>query len=130
MEEVVRRREEKVKEMVERLRHFAEDLKEVYGRVTAVLVGSYARGDFNAWSDVDVLVVVEEAESNPLRRYDRVTPILSRYDIPIEPIIATKKEFERGLEKKSPFIVDSLKHGKPIIDELEILKTAGQLKKT
>lgn len=36
-------------------------------KVSAILIGSYARGDFNKWSDVDVLLIAEFA-GNPLER--------------------------------------------------------------
>jgi len=54
-------------------RQFAEAVRRRLGRATVVLYGSYARGDFNLWSDVDV-IVVSDAFSGvpPLRRYDLV----------------------------------------------------------
>ncbi len=120
MAKIVKLREKRIKDVIDFLHSFVKDVKKIYGCVTVILVGSYARGDFNVWSDIDVLVVVEKAESNPLRRYDNIIPVLLRYDLPIEPIIITRKEFFKGLKKKNPLIIDSLKYGKVILDELKI----------
>jgi hypothetical protein len=49
--------------MIERARRFAADLdRRLTGAVVAaVVVGSVARGDWNVWSDIDVLVVADPA---------------------------------------------------------------------
>ena len=45
----------------------------------AVLHGSYARGDFGEWSNVDVLVVVKgPLPKSPLKRLDLVEECLAR----------------------------------------------------
>jgi len=41
--------------------------------VTAVLVDSYARGDFNLWSDVDVLLISDSFPERPLERLKMLT---------------------------------------------------------
>ena len=46
-------------------------LKKKLGKVTVVLYGSYARGDFNLWSDVDILLISDAFENiRFLDRYD------------------------------------------------------------
>jgi Nucleotidyltransferase domain. len=35
------------------------------------MIGSYARGDFNRWSDVD-LVVISDFKGNPLERLEKL----------------------------------------------------------
>ena len=37
-------------------------------KVTAMLVGSHARGDFNLWSDIDVVLISEDPEGGPIER--------------------------------------------------------------
>jgi predicted nucleotidyltransferase len=37
-------------------------------RVTAILIGSYARGDFNLWSDVDIILISEDLVGYPVER--------------------------------------------------------------
>jgi len=47
------------------------------GRATVILYGSYARGDFNLWSDVDLIIVSEAFEGvRPLDRYDLIQDLL------------------------------------------------------
>ncbi len=52
--EARRRERERV---IELLRDYAELLRRRLGRITLLLYGSYARGDFNLWSDIDVVIV-------------------------------------------------------------------------
>jgi len=118
---IIEVRKMKIKKIIQYLNNFASDLKKIYGNVSVILVGSYARGDYNVWSDVDVLIVVKRADNNPLKRYDKLIPVLLKYEIPIEPIIITEKEFFRGLSKKNPLIVESIKYGKVIRDDLNII---------
>ena len=59
LERVLRERRERRRRVIEALRAYAGELRRALGRVTLILYGSYARGDFNAWSDVDVIVVSE-----------------------------------------------------------------------
>lgn len=37
-------------------------------KATVILIGSYARGDFNLWSDVDILLISESLSGNPIER--------------------------------------------------------------
>lgn len=69
---VIARRRAAQAELVARARDFAAGLDPSLGTVAAVVVGSVARGDFNLWSDLDLLVV---AESLPRRSWDRALVI-------------------------------------------------------
>lgn len=64
MEDVIRERERERRRVVERAKAYVSSLE---GKLSAFLIGSYARGDFNAWSDVDLLVV-GDFRGNPLER--------------------------------------------------------------
>ncbi len=67
------------------------------GPATVILYGSFARGDFNLWSDVDVIVVSNVFEGvRPLDRYD-ILPAVER----IEPVPVTLHEFRQLLSKPS-----------------------------
>ena len=39
------------------LKQYSSILEEKLGKVTLILFGSYARGDFNLWSDVDIIII-------------------------------------------------------------------------
>ncbi|NPA05329.1 MAG: nucleotidyltransferase domain-containing protein [Crenarchaeota archaeon] len=91
------------------------------GRVTVVLYGSYARGDFNEWSDVDVLVVAEGLPRNPLRRLDLVEECM-REALLVEPVLVTPGEFESMLSKGNPLILDAVEHGVVLRDDLGLFR--------
>ncbi len=39
------------------LKQYSNILEEKLGKTTLILFGSYARGDFNLWSDVDIIII-------------------------------------------------------------------------
>ena len=89
--------------------------------VVAVLHGSYARGDFNGWSDVDVLAVVKgPLPQDPLRRLDLVEGCLARAPR-VEPIMITLEEFKTLLKKNDPLTLSALGEGVPLVGGLEAL---------
>ena len=64
----------RVLDLAERL---AERLRDSLGPVTVLLHGSYARGDFNLWSDVDVILVSPRFRGvRVLDRYDMIQSLL------------------------------------------------------
>ncbi len=77
---------------------YSRRLREELGRVTVILYGSYARGDYNLWSDIDLLVISEKFKN---------VRILDRYDlIPqpppgVEPVPLTPGEFVENLGKNT-----------------------------
>lgn len=65
----------------------------------AALVGSVARGDFNLWSDIDVVVI---AEALPERLPDRALALVMDAPAGVQPIGFTPNEFERAYRKGDP----------------------------
>ncbi len=92
-----RRRVEVWLEALDKAAATAERLAARLGSVTVILHGSYARGDFNVWSDVDLIVISERFEDiRPLDRYDLISDLL---DSGIEVIPMTPREFTMQLAK-------------------------------
>lgn len=85
-------------------------------RVTAVLIGSYARGDFNLWSDIDILLISEDFVGNPLDR-------LRSIDAPpgYQIIALTPKEFKMLMEKREIMVMEAMEYGVVLRDDLKIL---------
>jgi predicted nucleotidyltransferase len=103
-------------EAIRTARGVAERVKACFEKVSVVLIGSYARGDFN---DVDVLIVVEKAPSNPLERMDC---LLERCPPPagVEPIILSLSEFMRQKHLATPLYTEACGQGVVLVDDLEL----------
>jgi uncharacterized protein len=74
----------------------------------AYAAGSVARGDFNVWSDIDVVVV---ADTLPDRVPDRTALLTSEAPPRIQPIGFTPEEFERARRKRNPLVLEALALG-------------------
>jgi predicted nucleotidyltransferase len=107
--EVVERRLRRWREVIEGAREFARSLE---GPVSAILVGSYARGDFSAWSDVDILLI-GKFEGRPPERLERV-----RAPPGFEVIPLTPEEAVRAAEKGNPLLVEAAERGVVLRDDL------------
>lgn len=85
-------------------------------KVTAILVGSYARGDFNLWSDVDVILISEEFKGGPIER-------LKALDIPqgFQVIPLTPREFERLLARGDVLAAEAVKQGIILRNDLNLI---------
>lgn len=57
-------------ERVDVARRWADGLPESLRVVAVVVIGSVARGDFNKWSDLDVLVVADDLPDDPRERLE------------------------------------------------------------
>jgi hypothetical protein len=80
----------------------------------AVVVGSVARGDFNVWSDIDVVVV---AEGLPERALDRIGFLLEDAPAGIQPVGFSRAEFLSALAKRNPLAVEALERGVVLLGE-------------
>ena len=119
MERIIEERMREREKVINTVKDFAGKLDSIWDKVSVVIVGSYARGDFNEWSDIDVLIIVENEHPNPLKRYNKLVKLLVNPEYAkIEPIIITKKEFVKGLERKNPLIIEALEKGIVIKDKL------------
>lgn len=106
-EAILQRRREERDELVSRARRFAAALPAPL-RIRAVVVfGSVARGDFNLWSDVDVLVVADELPDRFLERIDTLGPPPAR----VQPIAWTSGEWHKESARGNPIAVEGREHG-------------------
>lgn len=111
MERVIEKRIREWRRVVEKARSWALSLRL---EATVVLVGSYARGDFNVWSDVDIVIVSPAFKGlNPIER-------LKTVDAPpgFEIIPWTPEELDRMIAKKNPLALELVEHGIILRDDL------------
>jgi hypothetical protein len=96
----------------------ASYVKDVAGEVpvtVAVVFGSYARGDFNTWSDIDVLVVSDAFPPGFRERMD----VLWRHRPPgIEPVGWTVAELAERRRRVDPIAVEADTVGVVVAGEL------------
>lgn len=76
--------------------------------------GSVARGDFNAYSDIDVLVV---AEGFPQRYQDRLEALGWPTPGRVEPIPWTPTEYRHRLQRRDAIALEALESGVSLIGE-------------
>lgn len=89
-------------------RVWAEGLPGDLDVVAAVVVGSFARGDFNKWSDIDVLVVAHNLPDGLLERLN----LLGAAAPPgLQPIGWTTTELARRLRSRDPLALEAYGRG-------------------
>lgn len=89
------------RKIVERLKHVLEQRVNLH---QIILFGSRARGDFNAESDMDVLVVVDTPVTPEIRAAVSECTWQVGFDagIMIAAVLFSRKEWEEGPEHYSP----------------------------
>lgn len=58
-----------------------------------ILFGSYARGDYNSDSDIDIVFIIDDKSENKRNIKHKIDNILKDRFLPIDIIIYTKDEF-------------------------------------
>jgi predicted nucleotidyltransferase len=71
--------------------------------VAAVVVGSVARGDFNHWSDLDVLVVADDLPDRWLDRCEALAPVPPG----LQPIGWTPNELAARRRRRDPIALEA-----------------------
>ncbi len=101
---------ERSEEVFEKIRAYVDAVVRRLNPQLVVLFGSFATGDINEGSDVDILVVADFNEGF-LERIGTLME-LNTFGIPIEPLGYTPEEFEDMKGRKNPFILEVLEKGK------------------
>jgi len=69
-----------------------------HGATKAFLIGSYARGSADAWSDVDLVVVMPSDKPFVSRPLD-LADVLDALPIAADLLVYTPEEFEQGMKR-------------------------------
>ena len=111
--EILKKRRALREKVIEEARRWASNLP---FKSSVILIGSYARGDFNLWSDVDI-VLIAELQGNPLERLKSID-----YPPGYEVIPLTLQEFLTQLSKRNPIAMEAVSNGVILRDDYNIEK--------
>ena len=104
---VLERRRADQAERIDLARSLAATLDPGIGVRAVVVFGSVARGDFNVWSDVDVLVVADRLPDGFLARAD----VIATKPPGVQVVAWTPAEFHRQLERNNPIALEARRCG-------------------
>lgn len=108
---VLERRRLEQQALLDRAQVFACGLDPALGVRAVVVFGSVARGDFNLWSDVDVLVV---ADHLPDRWLDRMEAI-GDAPAPVQPLAWTPVEWHRQHARRNAIAEEAVQLGRWLV---------------
>lgn len=103
MRRAVDRRRAEREQMIDSTRRYFRAKATRMSLHAAYLIGSVARGDFNLWSDVDVVIVAGDL---PERFLDRIE-LFSDRPPGVEVFPYTPDEFESELSRRNPMVVEA-----------------------
>ena len=94
------------------IRQIVEKLKNEYKPKKILLFGSYAYGEPEEDSDIDLLII-KDTDMRPIDRWLKVKKILRDPErtLPVSPLVYTEQEIENRVKMKDFFIEDILKRG-------------------
>jgi len=104
-------------EVFERIARYKEKVARELNPKRIILFGSFARGDFNEGSDVDLIVISDWRQDF----LDRIKVLLdmNEFGLPLEAIGYTEDEFEQMTREGNRFIAEVIATGKIIYSEQE-----------
>lgn len=102
---VIERRLAEQAEAIAKAAAWATQLVRGRGSISAVVVfGSYARGDFNKWSDIDVLVI---DDCLPESGRDRIDLLWADRPAPVQPVGWTAAELQTRRQRRDPIALEA-----------------------
>jgi predicted nucleotidyltransferase len=107
-------------ELISRARDFASHIPDALGVSAVVIAGSVARGDFNLWSDVDLVVVTDNLAPRLLDRFDQLGPRPPS----VEPHPMTRAEARSRLARGDPLVLEAMERGIWLVGSPEALQAA------
>ncbi len=119
LEAVIQRRRAERTALLDQARHFVAGLDTLLSLRAAVVFGSVARGDFNRWSDIDVLIMADNVCGDALERLDAlgVRPPL------VQPIAWTPQEWQARLVRRDPIAHEAAATGVWLVGSATELST-------
>lgn len=94
------------------LEEFKRELREIYGPrlMRLVLYGSYARGEADEGSDLDLLVVLDRAD-DPLAERERLSEVIFKLALKYNTVLSVLTIAEHDLERPKPLLLNIKREG-------------------
>lgn len=102
-------------QLIERARRYATSLDPSLGVRAVVVFGSVARGDFNLWSDLDILVLAENLPEDPFERHQLV---LRSATEPVSVLAWSPADWAAKLSHHDPIAVEATEIGVTVAGHL------------
>ncbi|MBA2262072.1 MAG: nucleotidyltransferase domain-containing protein [Solirubrobacterales bacterium] len=115
--EVLARRRGERDVLLSTARAYVDALAGTLDLVGAAVIGSVARGDFNVWSDIDVLVVAHDL---PPRYLDRAALLTSAPAPRVQAFAFTPKELAEAQARRDPRAIELLESGVFLAGERDV----------
>lgn len=103
------------------LRKYLEELGKIYGMYlkSVILYGSYARGDYNEDSDIDIMILLDLSDMDIKAYRHKLSDVTYNfnmdYDLDIKPIAKSEEHFTKWVEAY-PFYSNVMKEGVKLFD--------------
>ena len=103
------------------LQQYVKEIAKLYGShlKRVILYGSYARGDFRADSDVDIMILLDITDIEAKAFFDRLIDITfdynMEYDMDIKPAVKNEKHFQKWVADY-PFYANVNREGVNLYD--------------
>lgn len=123
MADPVEQRKREREDLIGLGRRYVEALSTRLPLLAAAVAGSVARGDFNVWSDVDVVVV---AEGLPTRAPDRAALLSMKAPPRVQPVGFTPDEFSHALASGNPLVREAAETGVVLMGEAFFRQAAAR----
>jgi len=94
------------------------------GALSVILIGSLARGDYTAFSDADIIIIVEKSGERPMDRIARFIETKTLIDVDVR--VYTLEEIENMMKCGSRIICEVAEHGIILGEKQEIIKRIKQ----
>jgi len=101
----------------ETIRDIVRKIVASYRRQKIILFGSYAYGNPDEDSDIDLLII-KDTDKRPIDRWTEVKRLVRDRSrrVPVSPLVLTSKELEERLEIKDFFLQEILEKGQVLYE--------------
>jgi len=103
---------------ISQARHLASELSRLHSVQTIILFGSVPKKDANEYSDLDLIIVVEEDVGKAKERViSKISELERRYHLTVEPIILSTEDFLVNIRSNEAGIVYGVAEGFEVLSD-------------